>query len=294
MTNEQLVLRIKAGEAVADNMLALWQQCQRFIFTIAKRYSAYEDMEDLTQQGYIGLCNAVDGYDPDSETPFINYAAFWIRQSMQRYIDECSGLVKIPFGLQQKTRKYKKFVSAYMASFGRAPSDQEAAHYLGVSYKRLDEVKKAAVAEQVSSLDVPIGDEGSDTFSDIVESPERQDNDLLEELQAEQLKSVLWPLVDDLPGRSAEVLRDRFQKNLSFREIAGKAGITDVQARRWQAKGLRELRSPSAIRQLRPFIDHNTDYDIVYSEALHGNGAERFNTTWTSSTERVAISELER
>ena len=95
MTNEQLVLRIKAGEAVADNMLALWQQCQRFIFTIAKRYSAYEDMEDLTQQGYIGLCNAVDGYDPDSETPFINYAAFWIRQSMQRYIDECSGLVKI-------------------------------------------------------------------------------------------------------------------------------------------------------------------------------------------------------
>lgn len=290
MTNEQLVLRIKAGEAVADNMLALWQQCQRFIFTIAKRYSAYEDMEDLTQQGYIGLCNAVDGYDPDSKTPFINYAAFWIRQSMQRYIDECSGLVKIPFGLQEKTRKYKKFVSAYMASFGRAPSDQEAAYYLGVSYKRLDEVKKAAVAEQVSSLDIPIGDEGGDTFADVVESPERQDNDLLEELQAEQLKSVLWPLVDELPGRSAEVLRSRFQDDLSLQDAARKIGITDTEVRRWQRKGLQGLRRPSAMRQLLPFVG----YDTVYSEALRGNGAERFNTTWTSSTERVAISELER
>ena len=146
----------------------------------------------------------------------------------------------------------------------------------------------------MSSLDIPIGDEGGDTFADVVESPERQDNDLLEKLQAEQLKSVLWPLVDDLPGRSAEVLRDRFQKNLSFREIASKAGITDTEVRRWQRKGLQGLRRPSAMRQLRPFIDYNTDYDIVYSEALHGNGAERFNTTWTSSTERVAISELER
>lgn len=290
MTNEQLVLRIKAGEAVADNMLTLWQQCQRFIFTIAKKYSAYEDIEDLTQQGYIGLCNAVDGYNPDSETPFINYAAFWIRQSMQRYIDECSGLVKIPFGLQEKTRKYKKFVSAYMANFGRAPSDQEAAYYLGVSYKRLDEVRKAAVAEQVSSLDIPIGDEGGDTFADVVESPERQDNDLLEKLQAEQLKSVLWPLVDELSGRSAEVLRSRFQDDLSLQDAARKIGITDTEVRRWQRKGLQGLRRPSAMRQLLPFVG----YDTVYSEALRGNGAERFNTTWTSSTERVAISELER
>ena len=290
MTNEQLVLRIKAGEAVADNMLALWQQCQRFIFTIAKKYSAYEDIEDLTQQGYIGLCNAVDGYNPDFETPFINYAAFWIRQSMQRYIDECSGLVKVPFGLQEKTRKYKKYVSAYMASFGRAPSDQEAAYYLGVSYKRLDEVRKAAVAEQASSLDIPIGDEGGDTFADVVESPERQDDDLLEKLQAEQLKSVLWPLVDELPGRSAEVLRSRFQDDLSLQDAARKIGITDTEFRRWQRKGLQGLRRPSAMRQLLPFVG----YDTVYSEALRGNGAERFSTTWTSSTERIAISELER
>lgn len=65
MTNEQLVIRIRAGIDVAENMLKLWQQNQGFIVAIAKRFQGYEDMEDLRQQGYIGLCQAVDGYNPD-------------------------------------------------------------------------------------------------------------------------------------------------------------------------------------------------------------------------------------
>lgn len=55
MSNKQLVLRIKAGENVADNMLQLWQQNQGFIRSIAKKYAAYEEIEDLIQQGYFGM-----------------------------------------------------------------------------------------------------------------------------------------------------------------------------------------------------------------------------------------------
>lgn len=66
MSNKQLVLRIKAGENVADNMLQLWQQNQGFIRSIAKKYAAYEEIEDLIQQGYFGMCNAVNGYDPEN------------------------------------------------------------------------------------------------------------------------------------------------------------------------------------------------------------------------------------
>ena len=66
MSNEQLVLRIKAGENVADNMLQLWQQNKKFVASIAKKYAAYEEIEDLIQQGYFGMCNAVNGYDPES------------------------------------------------------------------------------------------------------------------------------------------------------------------------------------------------------------------------------------
>lgn len=78
MSNKQLVLRIKAGENVADNMLQLWQQNQGFIRSIAKKYAAYEEIEDLIQQGYFGMCNAVNGYDPENGVSFLHYASFWI------------------------------------------------------------------------------------------------------------------------------------------------------------------------------------------------------------------------
>ena len=57
--------------------------------------------------------------------------------------------------------------------------------------------------------------------------------------------------------------------------------------RQWQSKGLRELRKPSMSNELKPFIWD----DYVYNQALRGNGAEHFNRTWTSSTERIALEE---
>ncbi|MFR6581366.1 MAG: sigma factor [Ruminococcus sp.] len=96
MSNKQLVLRIKAGENVADNMLQLWQQNQGFIRSIAKKYAAYEEIEDLIQQGYFGMCNAVNGYDPENGVSFLHYASFWIRQSIHGYIEDCGKIVRLP------------------------------------------------------------------------------------------------------------------------------------------------------------------------------------------------------
>lgn len=79
----------------------------------------------------------------------------------------------------------------------------------------------------------------------------------------------------------------------SFTGISGKEvepwnsqGIAET-GREWQSKGLRELRKPSMSNELKPFIWD----DYVYNQALRGNGAEHFNRTWTSSTERIALEE---
>lgn len=71
MDNEQLVARIRAREDVSDNMLKLWQQNQGFIGKMAARYSSYAEIEDLKQEGYIALCEAVRHYDLASGVPFI-------------------------------------------------------------------------------------------------------------------------------------------------------------------------------------------------------------------------------
>ena len=101
MSNEQLVIRIRAGEDTAANMLQLWKQNQRFIGMIAVKYSGYAEMDDLKQEGYLALCEAVRHYNPDQGVPFINYAAFYIRQGMQRYIENSGNCIRIPVHRQQ-------------------------------------------------------------------------------------------------------------------------------------------------------------------------------------------------
>ena len=287
MSNEQLVLRIRAGENVADNMLQLWQQNQGFIRSIAKKYAAYEELEDLIHQGYFGLCNAVEGYDRESGVTFLHYASFWIRQSMQRYVAECGKVIRLPSHFRGKLTKYKQFTVAMYAEFGRKPTDQELCYYLSVGYEKLEELKQAAVMDKLESLDVPLGDGEENTLCDLVACPNSPENELLEEIQAEQLKAVLWALVDDLPGQCPETLKARFREKLTLKEVAARIGVPVEAARRLQNKGLRELRKPSRARELLPFMYD----DYVYNQAFHGNGVESFNRTWTSSTERIALEE---
>lgn len=285
ISNEQLVLRIKAGENVADNMLQLWQQNKRLISSIAKRYKGMEEREDLEQQGYFGLCNAVNAYDSDGGTSFSTYAVFWIRQSMLRYIDECGKVVKFPTNVKTKMRQYKKMIAEIHKELGRNPTDEEAMYYLTVSYKKLQELKKDIIIDNMTSLDVPVGEEGNNTLCELVECPEVPEEDILDELQAEQLKKIIWELVDGLPGKCPQALKARYQEQLTFKETAKQLGITIEAARQWQNKGLKELRKPSRSRMLLPFVYD----DYIYNQALHGNGVGNFNRTWTSSTERVAL-----
>lgn len=168
MTNEQLVLLIKDGIDVSENMLRLWEQNRAFIGKIAFSYRGYEDMEDLKQQGYIGLCQAVERYRLGEAVPFINYAAFWIRQSIARYIEDNRSVVKIPVHERQRQRKYKKLLHEFEAQTGRKPTDREVCCYMGISRKVLENIKDNARMGQIGSLDSYVGEDGDMTVGELV------------------------------------------------------------------------------------------------------------------------------
>ena len=105
MTNEQLVARIQAGENTAENMLQLWQQTKAYIYKVAKKYSGYAEMDDLMQEGYLGLNAAVEHYKPDQGTKFISYLTFWLKMRMQRYIEN-NGSVRLPSAMYQADMRY--------------------------------------------------------------------------------------------------------------------------------------------------------------------------------------------
>lgn len=288
MTNEQHAIRIKAGIDVADNMLALWQQNRGFIHKIVNQYKAYAEEEDLEQEGYLGLSDAVSHYNPDEGVTFLHYASFWIKQYMSRYI-KSNGTIRLPEFMQGRIREYNRMVQKWLQNYHREPTDMEICHFLDISREMLENLRKAAQMAQIGSLDVPVGEEGDCSMYDLLPSAMDEEEQTIEKIQHEQLCAVLWPLVDALPGQQPQVIRARYQEKRTLADIAREKGVTLDAIRQQEAKGLRELRKPSKSKLLRPFLP---DDDRIYFRALQGNGVGIFNRTWTSSTERVALREF--
>ena len=288
MTNEQLVIQLKAGIHTAEYMKQLWEQNRGMIGKIACKYKGYEDLEDLKQQGFLGLYDAVEGYNPDQGTSFITYATFWIQQSIQRYIDDCCGVVRIPVHAKEKISQYKKVANQFQKWYGREATDKEMSLLLHISRKQLEQLKKDIQMGQIQSLDsfVLQEDDGL-TIADLVSAADDVEETVLDRIQKEELKEVLWGIVDDLGEDQADVIRARYQERRTLKGIAEKKNCAIEWVRQIEKKAMKRLRIPSRVNKLKPFYD-----GVIFDQALKGNGVARFNTTWTSSTERVALEML--
>lgn len=288
MTNEQLVIQLKAGIHTAEYMRQLWEQNRGMIGKIACKYKGYEDLEDLKQQGFLGLYDAVEGYNPDQGTSFITYATFWIQQSIQRYIDDCCGVVRIPVHAKEKISQYKKVANQFQKWYGREATDKEMSLLLQISLKQLEQLKKDIQMGQIQSIDsFVLREDDGITIADLVSAADDVEETVLDRIQKEELKEVLWEIVDDLGEDQASVIRARYQEKRTLKGIAEKNKCAIEWVRQQEKKALNRLRIPSRANKLKPFYD-----GVIFDQALKGNGVARFNATWTSSTERVALEML--
>ena len=293
MPNEQLVARIKAGVDVAENMEQLYFQVKAFIHFIAWGYRSLGEVEDLEQEGYLALYPAIDGFSPERDVKFLTYAESWLRQRIRRYIQNNGSSLRLSVHRLERVRRYHRFISAYAAEYGREPSDLQAAVNLGCTMAQIKDIQEDAYKAHPGSLDSPVMglDGGEDkTVGDMVASGEDLEGDILERVQQEELRRELWSCVDSLPGRQSEVLRMRYQRGMTLGAIGQEYDTTPEAVRQIRAKALRELRKPRNSKRLKPFLP---EADQIYSAALMGSGVSRFNTTWTSSTERVVLERLE-
>lgn len=279
MENEELVARIRTGEA-SDDMLQLWRQNQGIIHQIARKYCGMAEMEDLLQESYLGLHEAVQHYDTEQGVPFVNYAALWIRQALVRYI-KANRIVKMPDNVQSLIRKRRKMESEWMTTTGRKPAEWEISRYLGVSENMVRQLEKNAQMGQIGSLDAPISEEEEGSYYELLPDSYSLEDAVVDGIHQEETKVGVWSLVDELPADQAAVLRMRFQHNATFKETGKAIGATVNQTRAIQEKAMRTLRSRR--NRLLPFLD-----DELMSIAL-GGGYRSFQDTWTSSTERAAL-----
>lgn len=289
MTNEDLVMLIKSGQDSEKNMELLYLQLKSFIHIVARRFRGIGDLEDLEQEGYLALYPAIEGYDPDAGCKFLTYAEYHIRQQMQRYLQNNGSCLRIPVHCMERVRKYKRFVNSFSVKYGREPSDKETAALLHVSLKSVLTWKELACLASLASLDSPVtGPDGTEdtTIGELMPLDQDIEEDILERVQQEQLKVVIWSCVDELPEKAAEAIRARYRDGLTLEQTGERIGTNREGARQWEAKGLRKLRNSKRRRRLRPFFP---EYDRIFSMGITSTGVESFRRTWTSSTEYAAL-----
>ncbi len=281
MTNEQLVARIRAGEDEAGNMLELWQQTEGFIAKLAMKYQGCTELDDLKQEGYIGLCEAVRQYDPDKGVPFINYAAFWIKQAMKRYIDNCGGVVRIPVHAREWIDKYNRVVKEYQREYGVFPSDRALCALLGVEWEKLQEIKKSVRMGQISSLSEPVAGEDEDiTLYDLVASGEELEEDSIKKLDAVDMGRELWIAVENLSGNLPEAVKLRYRYGMTLKEVGQSLGVGVERARQIEARAMRSLRHQSRNKKFRAYYEQ-----YLAAGPIHHIGVESFRRTHMSEVE---------
>lgn len=283
MTNEELALKIQSEENNSETIEQLYKQNTGLIWKAALALSAYEDPEDLSQEGYFGLITAARLWREDRGANFATYAAYWIRQAMTRYI-ECSGsVIRISANRRERIQQYKKAVSSFQMNFGRDPSSCELAALLGADRDQIEELRSDALALFPRSISEPIGSDGEITLGEIIQDPRDEIGDLLEEIQREELSALLWKLVDDLGGRQADIIRKRYKEGLTLKSCGEALGISIEGARQIEKNALRKMKRPGIKKQLRPYIDEETA-SLAYHSSLGS-----FRRTWSSAPEKAVI-----
>ena len=281
MSNEQIVARIQAGEDTAGNMLKLWQQTEGFIAKLAKGYQGYTELEDLKQEGYIGLCEAVRQYDTERGVPFINYAAFWIKQAMRRYIDNCSGIVRLPVHAREWVAKYNRAVKEYRKKYGSYPSDRALCVLLDIGQKKLYSIQKSVRMGQISSLSEPVAGEDEDiTLYDMVAADTDMEEDVIKELDTADIKREIWIAVEELPANLAEAVKKRYMEGMTMKETGKSMGIGADAVRQLESRAIRQLRHKKQYKKFRAYCE-----EYMPVSPIHHVGVESFRRTHMSAVE---------
>lgn len=283
-TNEQLVKEIQAGSSAVNNLEQLYQNNLGFIRKIAVKYAAYAEIEDLMQEAYFGLYEAVQRFESGHDVLFMTYAAHWIEQSIRRHVMRCCHLVRVSEYTAGQVLKYKKYVEAYQQYYGELPSRDEIRAYLYIDEESLKCIEKAALMRQIKSLDEPLKDSDDMSLADTVTSGNCFEDDIVNKECHRQLKKELWTMVDRLDDKQPKIIKYRYKDNMTLKDIAETCGITLERVRQQEYKAFRVLRMPQNANRLRPYLT-----DTQESAAFHGSSIQSFNRTWTSATERAAL-----
>jgi RNA polymerase primary sigma factor len=253
LTREQeteLAQRIERGDLEAKSQLV--NSNLRLVIANARKYQGHDlPLLDLIQEGILGLIRAAEKFDYRRGFKFSTYATFWIRQAIQRALDNRARTIRIPVHLGQRERKIGRAQRELALRLGRDPTDEEVAEAAELTVAELHETLDAA--RVVTSLDRPVGEEEGTSLGSLLPSGERgPDEEVDIVLRADALRRAL----ERLPERQREVVKLRYgvggDDPTPLTETGRRLGISQDAVRRLERKALSELAASRELQGLQP------------------------------------------
>ncbi len=251
----ELALRIKKGDQTALDKLT--KANLRFVVSVAKQYQNKGlSLNDLINEGNLGLIKAAKKFDETRGFKFISYAVWWIRQSIMQAIADQSRMVRLPLNRVGALTKIGKAASALEQELERKPTPEEIAKELEMSVEDVAYALKHAGRHV--SMDAPIsqGDDSKSSLLDLLSNNEQPqpDKTLLEDSLKRDIESALSTLSE----REAQVIKLYFgldnEHAATLEEIGEMLNLTRERVRQIKEKALLRLRHASRSKNLKVYL----------------------------------------
>jgi len=219
----------------------------RLVLSIASQFAqkSVVPLEDLVQEGCLGLIRAVDKFDWQRGTRFSTYAVWWIRQYIVRAIAEHSRFIHLPFHLVETLAQLVAITQRLAQELGRQPSNQEVADVLGLPVERVEEMM--VLLSPPLSLETPVDEEEELVLEDIIPDPNTisPEDAYYRAYAREQIRAIL---AESLTEREWEVIKLRYGlldgRTYTLDEIGQMLKISGEAVRRIEQRALEKLRRP--------------------------------------------------